>query len=420
MNKKLIIFRALSTLMGAVLGYCGVLWYGDNISRSIVRGGNEVKEDIFSNSVIISSKLGKKKKLSLEEILKKNDSYDKRGALQTYYDFIRLEEWEEEWQKILVLDRDQRNQVLSEFFSSWGRQEPRRALLATEALSDSFDRQIAHDHVFRAWAERNPEEAAVYFGENEGLLNAPSLFMVQDVTGSMSGAGCSIVTELAKIAPEKALTWIGNLEDDKLKNSLKQHLANILAEKDPLALLKNKAQLFQGEEKITYAAIAGQWAKRDPVAAQQWVESLPEEERKKSHQTIVSLLSEINPRESLAWAEKNLDIRTISEDKNNSIMSNLRTLESDEAMSWIQGFPDSSEKYKLMQDYASYGGGRDYIKKVEFVTQIPDKGARNDAMVRVLSKWKKDDDASQKKWLDAASFNKEDKDFILKEMKYYE
>lgn len=385
MNKKLIMSTAISVLTGAALGYHGVQWYGNNDSPYRDNEGIALKESRENKSSalsVISNNPDKKKKLVLEEILKENRSYRKNCKLYTYYASIRSEQREEEFKKILALDKEQQNQALYSFFSSWAKQEPRRALAKTAELSDPFDRNLAHYYVFSAWAEKNPENAAAYFLENKDRWDENSMFIMQMSDGMSIGGSCSIVENLAKISPEKALEWLDHIENKKDQNNLKNNLINILAKKDPLALLKNSAQFFPGEENKTYAAIAGQWAKRDPAAAQQWVETLPEDEKTKSHKAIVIALTEDNPQNALTWAQKNLDIKTLS-NNNRFLISALHDVEHSQAKQWMQSFPDCPEKYRIMQEYASSWYDRNYTEQVEFIFTIPDKKIQNEAMGRV-------------------------------------
>lgn len=417
MNRKLIIATAAATLTGTALGYYGVLWYGDEASPDRKDKGNGSKgwEDVSSHPSMISNKPSKNKKLLLEEILKERSYYRKDCNLYTYYASIRSDQREEEFQKILALDKEQQNSAFYAFFSSWAKEEPRRALETVEKIPDSVDRDITHYYVFSAWAEKDPEGAAAYFLENKDSGDVNSMFMMQSSDGVAIGASCSIVENLAKFSPKKALEWLAHIENKQQQTDLKNNLISVLSKKDPVALLKNSAQLFSGEENKTYAAIAGQWAKLDPVATQQWVETLPEEEKRKSHKAIVMALSENKPQDALAWAQKNLDIKTLSND-NRFLISTLHDVEHSEAKQWMQSFPDSPEKFNIMQEYASSWYDRNYTEQVEFIFTIPDKKIQNEALGRTLDRWMQDDDVAAKKWLDTTPLEKEDKEFILKKI----
>lgn len=417
MNRKLIIATAAATLTGTALGYYGVLWYGDEASPDRKDKGNGSKgwEDVSSHPSMISNKPSKNKKLLLEEILKERSYYRKDCNLYTYYASIRSDQREEEFQKILALDKEQQNSAFYAFFSSWAKEEPRRALETVEKIPDSVDRDISNYYVFSSWAEKNPEAAAAYFLENGDRWNEKSMFTIRLLDGVFFGTSFSIVENLAKFSPEKSLEWIAHIENKQQQTDLKNNLISVLAKKDPVALLKNSAQLFPGEENKTYAAIAGQWVKLDPVATQQWVETLPEEEKSIIHQAIVKSLSKDNPQDARAWAQKNLDIKTLSND-NFFLKSTLYNVGRSEAKQWMQLFPDSPEKSNIMQEYASFWYNRNYTEQVEFIFTIPDKMAQNKALIRTLNRWMEDDDVAAKKWLDTTPLDKKDKEIILKEM----
>lgn len=419
MNRKLIIATAAATLTGTALGYYGVLSYGDEASPDRKDKGNGSKgwEDVSSHPSMISNKPSKNKKLLLEEILKERSYYRKDCNLYTYYASIRSDQREEEFQKILALDESQRGKVLKSFFSSWAKQEPRRALETVAKIPDSFVRDELHYYVFSAWAEKNPEAAAAYFLENGDILKEEGIFMIIFHDASVVfGASYSIVENLAKFSPEKALEWIDHIENKQKQTELKDKLISVLAKKDPVALLKNSAQLFPGEENKTYAAIAGQWVKRDPVATQQWIETLPEEEKSIIHQAIVKSLSKDKPLDALAWVQKNLDIKELNSDYQYFLNSALDNVEISEAQQWIQSFPDSPEKYRIMENYASSLDDRNYTEQIEFIFTIPDKSSQNEALGRTLNRWMQDDDVAAKKWLDTTPLEKEDKEFILKKI----
>lgn len=415
MNKKIIMVTAISVLMGAAFGYHGVLWYGDKVAQDKANEENAVKKGRVNAPLGTSASSNKsEKKGALHEILKERNYYRKRCALNTYYSSIKSEQREAEFQKIMALDEEQRGQVLEVFFYSWAKQEPRRALATGEQLTDPFHRRMVPYYVFRTWAEKNPEEAAAYFLESKDRLGEDGMFMIHTSNGVERGASCSIVKHLAKISPEKALEWIAHFENKKEQDTLKKNLIGLLARKDPLALLRDSSQLFPGEENKTFAAIAGQWVKQDPVAAQQWIETLPEEERKKSIESVVISLSSENPQESLALIKKNFDVKALASDCNFFLIPILCNVEYSEARQWMQSFPDSPEKCHIMVNYASLYFDRNYTEETEFIFTIPDKKMRNKAMIGTLNQWMLDDDVAAKKWIETAPLDKEDKALILK------
>lgn len=405
MYNKLIMAMIISALTGAVLGYHGVLWYGDDVSQDRENERTPVKKGRNNNSHGASASSNKPEhKLSLNEILKESNVYRARCALNTYCASIRSEQREAELQKILALNETQKNHVLETFFNSWAKQEPRRALAVGAQLSETFDRRMVPYYVFNAWAEKNPEEAAAYFLENADQW---------DGNGLKTNASSNIMAHLAKISSEKALEWISHFKDTKEQDYLKRDLINQLAQKDPLALLKDCTQLFPGAENKTYVAIAREWSKRDPVAAKQWIETLPEEEKKKSYQAVVRDLSEERPEEAMAWIQKNLDPKELSSFDNYSLMFALHGNAPSQAREWIESFPDSPEKSTIMQNFASWWPDRNYTEQAEYIFTIPDKTIRNTAMSYAFVKWLHDDEVAAKKWMDKAPLDKEAKEDIL-------
>lgn len=397
----------ITALSGAVLGYHGVLWYGDDVSRDRAHEGTPLKMGSKNAPHGTSASSNKPEhKLSLHEVLKESNVYRTKCALNTYCASIRPEQREAELQKILALNETQKNQVLENFFNSWAKQEPRRALAVGAQLSDTLDRRLVPYYVFSVWAKKNPEEAAAYFLENTDQW---------EENGLKTKASSDIMENLAKISPEKAFEWISHFKDTTEQNYLKRDLINQLAQKDPLALLKDCSQLFPGEENKTYVAIASEWAKLDSEAAKQWIETLPEEEKKKSYQAVVRDLSEERPEEAMAWIQKNLDSIELSSFDNYSLMFALHGNAPSQAREWIQSFPDSPEKSAIMGKFSSCWPDRNYTEQAEYILTIPDKTIRNTTMSYALVKWLHDDEVAAKKWMDKAPLDKEEKKDILQE-----
>lgn len=418
MNKKIITATTISVLMGAALGYHGVMWYGDDASQDKKNEGNTVKKGRVNAPHGVSASSNKsEKKLSLHEILKESDYYRKKCELNTYYASIRSEQREAEFQKILELDGEQRSEVLESFFNSWARQEPRSALAAAERIPRYVDRKLTHYYVFDAWAEKNPEDAADYFLVNKERMGEICMFMMYSDDYVRIGATCSIVKHLANISPEKALAWIAHVEDEDTRETLQTFLISRLAKKDPFALLENRAQFFPREELTTCVAITKQWVKQDLAAAQQWIETLPKKEKKRGLDAILETLSEENPQKALDWAQKNLSIPAQPSNAFSAILSALNNVKTSEAKHWIQSFPDSPEKTNIMETYAVGGWpDRNYTERTEFILTIPDKHSRKIALSNALYQWMLDDDVAAKKWFETAPLDKEAREYIANEI----
>jgi hypothetical protein len=108
-----------------------------------------------------------------------------------------------------------------------------------------------------------------------------------------------LVTRFAEQDPETALTYVDTLDGDEHVQQ-KINAMSTWASRDGLAAAahfasQTQAGLMSDDDARTAAAIANEWAHKDPQAAWQWASNLPEEARDQALRRVASQLARNDP-----------------------------------------------------------------------------------------------------------------------------
>jgi len=113
-----------------------------------------------------------------------------------------------------------------------------------------------------------------------------------------------LVTHFAEQDPETALTYVDTLDGDEHVQQ-KINAMSTWASKDGQAAAEHfastslQAGLIDDDAARTAAAIANEWAHRDPQAAWQWAASLPEEARDQAVRRVAAQLAATDPKQAV-------------------------------------------------------------------------------------------------------------------------
>ncbi|MEI6713923.1 MAG: hypothetical protein WCO60_09235 [Verrucomicrobiota bacterium] len=155
-----------------------------------------------------------------------------------------------------------RSQLINRALDTLSAKDPALALAAARSLPEGPSRTAGLDNVVSKLASSNLEEA------QRILAELPP--------NTLTSAGSSIASALAKTDPEKALAWANTLPEGTTRASAYGALANAWASKDVEAAATWLDKLPQGQSRDSaVAAFAGRTAPRDPEGATLWASTLP-------------------------------------------------------------------------------------------------------------------------------------------------
>jgi len=171
---------------------------------------------------------------------------------------------------------------------------PSSALSAIDALNDPTALLRLHDHMISGWARSDFKDAlARYITE----ITRPS---------DRQRATQILALEILKGGVEASIEWADEIPDDAAQNfkqTAVRRVANDVAGIDP----ERAAQWIGGQSDRPYApiardAIATRWVERDPVAAMNWLLTVPaSDERRKTIRSTFSTWLESDPGAATKW-----------------------------------------------------------------------------------------------------------------------
>lgn len=254
-------------------------------------------------------------------------------------------------QALTIDDAAARGLALSGLARTWGRRDPRQALLQLPELRDEQERTTFRDAVVYQWAVSEPVAALDYVLELDAAAQqrlAPS--MLHQVPASELGR----------------LLAIAGRFDGPTGAMLRQSAVQRMAQDDPAAALAELERLPAHERRGMQSSIAHSYGAKNPQAAFAWAQSL----QPRDPQIVMSVLNGI----AQASPEQAFDLA----------MSLSSAGEREQAIGMVAsiGFP-----------------GRDNSAMLDRVLAIGDAGARHRAMLGVLSSWSATDPGAVFDWL---------------------
>ena len=284
---------------------------------------------------------------------------------------------------------------------SWGASDPGAAVAWAEALPDKEKRKDALKEILQG-AVRRDADAAIALAR----AHAPELL----TDGSLASA-----------------------IDDALGKNDPGHNARVLASLGATSALQSAV---------------GQWSEKDPAAAMQWAEDLPDEkQRAEALKGIWGQLVREHPEDAAAQLSKNAAEAPYIEGSTGNIITKLTEKDPQQAArwaaalqqpgarkdafaalgdyfgaqdpaaggQWLNTFPAGAERdgaIKIFADRAMSGHPQD---AAEWATAIEDTEARRSALGATVGYWCKNDIAAALEWLQTSpSISEEDRQAILK------
>lgn len=276
--------------------------------------------------------------------------------------------------------------LLKEWIAEWARLDPVAAAAWTGSLPESWiigdpsGSRSSHavkyplrEMVARVWASQDPVSAAAWVESlpaKEALAYSPSL-------------AAAVATEWFRQNREAAVTWAGEIADQKLRRWTTEAVYGIWAKTNPREAadwLSSRSGSIGDPE--TFTIFATEWARHNPRHAAAWAASLESPADRTSALLSVGLMWRIfDPQGAARWLA-GLPSAHRPESLILDIGRSLPAGDPDAALRWATEFPEGAERTVALLATARHWAPRDPAAAISFFHRLPSEPARNEEMVQ--------------------------------------
>ena len=274
MNKKLSLFILLALAAGALVGYTG------SILAPLPARDSEKQTDAgvmtqprFGRTHPAASPAGARKtRLSRgtgqSEMARLDDTMKQYARMNTEELWRELEALGKQVERYAYSPNTTRETLIAYIITRLGQEAPRQTLAQ---MKNSKELEQYQYSVINAWGLKNPEAAQAYCRESmEGY---------PEKTSELKRAYIALLLD---DSPDKAIDYLFTLPQEECSDYSEDVLFNITSKyPEKMAEFMRKLAPVMKRERWTDSFIAAEWAKADWNAAEQWIKTLPEENRSK-------------------------------------------------------------------------------------------------------------------------------------------
>jgi hypothetical protein len=358
--------------------------------------------------------------------------------------------------------------VTEHILRQWGNDDPASAFNYLEGMHEGRAKQDAINQIGTQLAAADPKRAlalaqslldGTYFKEDL-IRQAMGNWITQDQAAALdyaqnlpAGSARNLVLEsalrsLAMKDPKAALSLSGLLPPGQGQTDLMSSIANGLAQTDPQAAVTFAVQnlTVQGHLNIFMNKLASDWARKDPDAAKNFWQNVPEGPSRDSFieglmSTILetstadaaTFISGLPPGNDQSRATASLMVRWASEDPEaaakwaatlsdeksrvgayQNLVMGWAFVNPTGASQWLAGLPDDENRQSLAQTFVSYIGTQSPSVAAPWADSLTDVNERNKAIQLVGKVWLQTDADRAKAWLATTSLPDDLKQRLLK------
>jgi hypothetical protein len=326
--------------------------------------------------------------------------------------------------------------IIRTFFANWAEKNPEEAAAYALKLPPGFQRDAAIGESAHVWAKSDLQSA---------LRWAESL-SEKDAVGRM-GSGSPLLTIFMTWVDddsETAFRWLQEMPEGSQKSSVLTAIARdfryqnhdlafaerLIAQLPPGKLQDNArvefvrswsnsdlesaiawAQKQSSEvQEVTFPALAGSLADRDPAAALKLVANLNEEKKDKAIKDVLDRWSNKDPAAAAAWVQQQ-PLKAVYLER-----VALRWVPKDlsGATQWVNSLSESLAKDQMLVRVVVNIQDQNPKVAVAWIEGISDEAKRNDAYRALARNWLRNDPAAAEAWLESAPLPEALKNDVLK------
>lgn len=285
--------------------------------------------------------------------------------------------------------------LLSAVAGAWAQKQPHAAVswLTAEALwAESGELEAVIGRAVASWPLATIVELAQYVQVGDprhSLVRAA----VQELTARDPASAADLaMTEVdllgevlpqwARVAPRAAVDWTRNLASGPERLAALVHVSHAWLQLDLPGAAAYAQTLPSGHEGFV-AIVGGEWARRDPEAAAEWVLQLQDETaRTRAIASVASAWTRDDPVGAAAFAAELLG--GVRDTAIASIVSEWGRQDAPAAAQWVEMFPRGAVRQAAIQKIADAWIHTDPTNAVAWVQRLP-SGADRDAALHAAS-----------------------------------
>ena len=200
--------------------------------------------------------------------------------------------------------------------------------------------------------------------------------------------------------PAAATQWVQSLPEGAAKDRVSWRLSRKIAQNDPQAafdIASGIGDFYQRTEAQKNAA--GAMFSKDPAAATQWMQSLPEGDTKEiASSTISRLMAKNDPQAAMDMASGigDANLRTAAQEK---VVEQWSEKNPASATQWMQSLPEGRTKDLAASGISQSMAKNDPQAAMDMATKIGDSNLRTKAQGIVVEQWSKNNPAAATQWM---------------------
>jgi hypothetical protein len=240
------------------------------------------------------------------------------------------------------------------------------ALAWVESLPAGKARENALHPVIHAWSETEPAEAARYLAANTSGFSNPmrdsisrwaqmepdaAFAFAQQFSGADRDLAIqSAINGIRGEDPEKALQWMGTVQDQKVLGEIGQELIGSLVKSNPEKAKQIASSLPTEAQPRAFQGLIRNWAFEHATEAGNWIHTLPEgKPRDAAIKAYVSVIDGMDARLATHWA------RSIQEPEERAetfinVFHRWRSQDRQAADAWYKANPMPDDPFRALID----------------------------------------------------------------------
>lgn len=294
-------------VVGAAGGYISGKGSGSGNDHSTVEeSALRTRSTSRTGSSSIGESTRKGRGANTEQIARMPGNSTRIQALMDFYAGLSPEQLAEEASKLDGLPMSERIMASFLLFGRWAEVDPTAAMAHSNSMG--FAGAFVRPTILQSWASTDPASAAKYYAENPrefammGMMGGGGRGGRGGPMGGGQGAASIIASEWARQDSDGAMTWAASLTTEK--GSAMSSIISEVAKTDPAKAVTMLAQMDEADRPGAYRSIAAQYGASDFAAAQSWISSLPADQQASALASAIGGLSNKNPKQAASELSK--------------------------------------------------------------------------------------------------------------------
>jgi hypothetical protein len=264
---------------------------------------------------------------------------------------------------------------------AWAKKDPHAALAWVEKTRDSIQSEVAVRSILHSWAEDNPTQALAYARQSDAARNPKSKHGNELLLGVISGlaesdfatastllggmsdpyasvdAALMLVPKIWKSGESASIAWAQKLPAGAGRDAACRQIGRQIARSDLGRAMAWVDQMAESKVKADLSYdFAKQTAAKQPVDAVRWVEQMPAgETRSRCVQAVVSEWAEKDPVSTAQWLNTELARRSGGslDDALTLFVHQISDADVQSALSWVGAISDPEQRERLTRHLQS-------------------------------------------------------------------